>query len=97
MQPFLISVGFKKEDITFVPISGLEGHNLIKRCEDENLNKWYSGESLIEILDKVKVPPRLTTKPLRLTVMDYFNRSKGEMIGDVVQAKVEAGIIHEKD
>jgi hypothetical protein len=39
----------------------------------------------------------LINKPLRLTVMDYEARSKGEMIGDVVQAKVESGIIHEKD
>jgi len=70
---------------------------LIKRCEDPNLCKWYQGESLIEILDKVKVPPRLITKPLRVTVMDYVARTKGEMIGDVVQAKVESGIIHEKD
>jgi len=29
--------------------------------------------------------------------MDYVARTKGEMIGDVVQAKVESGIIHEKD
>jgi hypothetical protein len=29
--------------------------------------------------------------------MDYEAWSKGEMIGDVVQAKVESGIIHEKD
>jgi translation elongation factor EF-1alpha len=97
LLPYLISVGFKKDDIQFVPISGLEGHNLITRHEDPNLTKWYSGECLIEILDKVKVPPRLITKPLRLSVMDYIARSKGEMIGDVVQAKVESGIIHEKD
>ncbi len=51
----------------------------------------------MDLLDKVKVPPRLLTKPIRLTVMDYNPRSKGDLIGDVVQVKVEAGIIAEKD
>lgn len=47
LYPYLISVGFKKDDIQFVPISGLEGHNLITRHDDPNLTKWYKGECLI--------------------------------------------------
>lgn len=67
-----------------MPISGLEGLNLIEKYTDPNLTSWWKGESLMEMLDKVKVPTRTVNKPLRLTVMDYTSRTQGAMIGDCV-------------
>lgn len=32
VQPFLLSIGFKSENVNFVPISGLQGVNLLERA-----------------------------------------------------------------
>ncbi len=58
-----------------MPISGLEGLNLIEKYNDPILTDWWKGDSLIQMLDKLKVPPRTVNKPLRLTVMDYTSRT----------------------
>lgn len=47
---FLKQAGFKERDITFVPCSGLSGENLTERCTNQDLNKWYKGPTLIEII-----------------------------------------------
>jgi elongation factor 1 alpha-like protein len=72
-----LEVGFLQEEIIFVPISGLAGENLIAPSEDPNLKKWWKGECLIDILDKLKIPTREINKPLRVTVMDYIQKSQG--------------------
>jgi len=47
--PFLEEIGYKEENITILPISGLQGDNVFKRSKREDLG-WYDGPSLIEIL-----------------------------------------------
>lgn len=51
--PFLIEQHFDKKNITFVPISGLTGENLITKATDPNLTKWYGEDNpcLFDILD----------------------------------------------
>lgn len=72
LRPFLKKIGYnKEEDIHFVPISGLNGENLITRSQNPDLTSWYKGECLVEILDRLRVPKRALEKPLRLTVLDY--------------------------
>jgi translation elongation factor EF-1alpha len=68
------TIGFNNDNIQFVPISGLQGENLTTKCEHPNLLKWYDGGCLVDILDKLRVPNRPNTKPLRLTVMDYTQK-----------------------
>ena len=46
----LKKIGYKEENITFVPISGFEGENLLERS---NKMEWYKGRCLYEILDSV--------------------------------------------
>jgi len=45
---FLTSTaGFSKDNISFIPCSGLVGENLIKR-ESEQLCSWYKDNTLIQ-------------------------------------------------
>lgn len=67
-----MSIGFNNDNIQFVPISGLQGENLTTKCENPNLKKWYDGGCLVDVLDKLRVPSRPNTKPLRMTVMEYM-------------------------
>ncbi|KAJ3036495.1 HBS1-like protein, partial [Rhizophlyctis rosea] len=71
---FLMQAGFKKDKVTFVPTSGFTGENLLKRQSDE-LKRWYSGKTLVEVLDAFEAPQRPVEKPFRLSVTDLFKGS----------------------
>ena len=79
------SIGFKSDNISFVPISGLEGVNLIEKPSNvPELKSWYSGATLLDRLENFKPPKRSTNKPLRVCVYDYFKATEGNLIGDCV-------------
>ena len=44
---FLKQVGFKENELSFIPCSGLSGANLKERATDERL-QWYKGPTLLE-------------------------------------------------
>lgn len=75
--------------MTFLPISGLSGAN-VKDRTPEGICPWYSGPSLLELLDGVAVTGRDAEAPLRVPVLDrYADR------GLIVMGKVEAGTVRE--
>ena len=53
VEPYLISIGFKKNDLYFVPVSAIQGENLTEKATNENLISWYGEDSpcLIDVLD----------------------------------------------
>ena len=79
-------LGYKQQDVTFVPISGLHGENLTKRATDERLVSWYGKDSpsLVEVLDKLRPPKRTFKKPIRLSISNYKMMQTGPLIGDCV-------------
>lgn len=48
MGSFLKKIGYKPENIPFVPISGFQGDNLIERSKNM---PWYDGPTLLDVLD----------------------------------------------
>ncbi|GFS43862.1 HBS1-like protein [Trichonephila inaurata madagascariensis] len=94
LSTFLKQVGFKERDVTFVPCSGLTGENLVKSSEEPTLKKWYSGPTLVEVIDNFHPPERPVDKPFRLCVSDVF---KGATGGLCVAGKIEAGFIKKND
>ena len=83
----LKGVGYKPEDIKFVPISALKGENIAKASDKM---AWYKGESLLELLDTFKEPEKPTNLPLRLPIQDVYNITG---IGVVPVGRVETGIM----
>lgn len=87
LSEFLKKVGYKSEDVFWIPISGLNGDNLA-----DNLSKykcsWYDGPCLLELLDSLKVPPRDENLPLRIPILDRYKDS-----GMFVLGKIESGIV----
>lgn len=49
---FLLQAGYRKNNLTYVPVSGLTGENLVKRSETEALTSWYKGPCLLEVIGK---------------------------------------------
>jgi len=72
---------------------------MIEKTKESKLTEWYGTNSpcLVDLLDNLRLPQRSFTKPLRTTVFEYAPKSTGALIGDCITAKVEAGLIKEKD
>jgi elongation factor 1-alpha len=84
---YLKKIGFQEKNVTAVPYSGFKGDNLIEKSS--NLD-WYTGDTLLEALDKIDPPKRPTDKPLRLPLQDVY---KITGVGTVPVGRVETGII----
>lgn len=87
VSAYLKKVGYKPAKISFVPISGWVGDNMLDKSEKM---PWYKGPTLLEALDNVNAPKRPTDKPLRLPLQDVY---KIGGIGTVPVGRVETGII----
>lgn len=85
---FLASIGYKNDDIPFIPTSALDAANLKEKTPD--FTPWYKGPCLLEALDAVTLPPKPTDKPLRVPINDVYS-IKG--VGTVPVGRVETGIM----
>ena len=83
----LKAVGYKVEEIQFVPIAAYPGDNITKKSP--NLG-WYVGPTILEAMNNLKVPEKPRQLPLRLPIQDVYQISG---IGTVPVGKVETGVI----
>jgi elongation factor 1-alpha len=84
----LKSVGFKPEEIPFVPVSGYHGDNIAKKSEKM---PWYNGKTLIETFDTfIKEPAKPVDKPLRVPIQDVYSITG---VGTVPVGRVETGVL----
>ncbi len=84
-------VGYKEEQVQFIPISSLKNDNITK--SSENL-KWFKGPTLLKTLDNLKVPEKPTGLPLRLPVQDVYTITG---VGTVPVGRVECGVMKPGD
>jgi elongation factor 1-alpha len=83
----LKSVGFKVEDIPYVPVSAYKGDNVTEASKNMS---WFKGDTLIATLDTIEEPSKPTDKALRLPVQDVYT-IKG--IGTVPVGRIETGVL----
>ncbi|MBI3190945.1 GTP-binding protein, partial [archaeon] len=91
VEKLLKGVGFKVEEINFVPTSGYIGDNVAKKSENM---AWYKGPTLVEALDLFKVPDQPVDKPLRLPVQDVYSITG---VGTVPVGRIETGVMKVND
>ncbi len=84
-------VGYKEENVVFIPVSGLEGDNVTKRSEKL---KWFDGPTFLEALDLMKVPEKPIELPLRIPVQDVYTITG---VGTVPVGRVETGRLKKGD
>jgi len=87
VSSFVKKIGYNPEKISFVPISGWHGDNMIEKSSN---CPWYKGPTLLEALDNVIEPKRPTEKPLRIPLQDVY---KIGGIGTVPVGRVETGVL----
>jgi len=83
----LAGIGYKVDDIPFVPISALKGDNMSKKSTNMD---WYKGKTLLETLDTLTAPEKPTALPLRMPVQDVYTITG---IGTVPVGRIETGIM----
>ncbi len=83
----LKGIGYKEENLIFVPTSGLMGDNVVKKSDKM---PWWKGPTLYEALDQLKEPPRLIDKPLRIPIQDVYSITG---VGTVPVGRVETGVL----
>lgn len=91
VSTLLKSVGYKPQEINFLPIASLPGDNIAKKSTNM---PWYQGPTLLETLDTFKEPEKPTQLPLRLPIQDVYNITG---IGVVPVGRVETGIMKVND
>ena len=71
MKPWLLKqVGFKKEQLHFIPLSGFSGVNV--KDSDVSKHPWYKGPSLLDYLDQLPAVERNTKGAVRFCVSPKF-------------------------
>ncbi|CDG46828.1 sulfate adenylyltransferase subunit CysN [Serratia symbiotica] len=77
----------KDLDITFVPLSALDGDNVVR---ESTHMPWYSGPALLHVLESVNVISDRETQPLRFPVQ-YVNRPNLDFRG--YAGTLSAGVV----
>jgi elongation factor 1-alpha len=92
VQELLKTLGFKPDTvIAYVPYSAQLGDNV--KAKPEKM-AWYTGPTLLEALDMLKVPEKPTNKPLRLPIQDVHTV---QGFGTIPVGRVETGVMKPGD
>lgn len=82
---FLKGIGYAKDDIVYMPVSGYTGAGIKDRVSSSEC-PWYSGPSLLEYLDNMKTVDRRINGPFMLPIS-----GKMKDLGTIVEGKIESG------
>jgi elongation factor 1 alpha-like protein len=86
---FMKGNGFLLKNVTFVPISGLNGDNLVIKSDAPGL-AWYTGETLIEALENSEPLTRALEKPFRMSIAEIYRSQQSQM---TVYGRIESGTV----
>lgn len=87
LSNFLKAIGYNKEDVIFMPVSGYSGAGLKARVDPKDC-PWYTGPSLLEYLDTMRHMDRRINAPFMLPIA-----AKMRDMGTIVEGKIESGHI----
>jgi elongation factor 1-alpha len=92
MKGYLTEVGFKPDQVKYIPISGLKGDNLTARG---NL-KWWKGDTLLQAINNFPHPEEFSLEKMALRVpIQKVLKVRGA--GNVALGRVEYGTVRKGD
>ena len=83
----LKAVGFKTDNIPFIPLSAYKGDNIVQASPKLG---WWKGPTIVASLNALNVPPKPLDKPLRLPIQDVYSITG---IGIVPVGRIETGVL----
>ncbi|KAI5291874.1 translation termination factor GTPase eRF3, partial [Ascosphaera atra] len=87
ISKFLEALGYKKEDLIFMPISAQKTVGIDKPVPKE-LCPWYDGPGLLPFLHNMKMPERKVNAPFMMPIS-----AKWRDMGTIIEGRVESGVI----
>ncbi|THH13896.1 hypothetical protein EW146_g6374 [Bondarzewia mesenterica] len=92
LKAFLVQSGFHPSKTHYVPVGAMTGVNLLDRegPDAKHLSQWYSGTTLVDLLDVLQPPTRDITTPLRFPISNVF---KGQGSSTGVSGRICGGIV----
>lgn len=90
-QKLVRSVGYKLDNVPFIPVSGWKGDNLVKASDNM---PWYKGKTLLAAFDDFKLAEKPVGKPLRVPIQDVYTITG---VGTVPVGRVETGTMRPGD
>ncbi|MEM1685742.1 MAG: translation elongation factor EF-1 subunit alpha [Acidilobaceae archaeon] len=91
LKKFMKSIGYNPDVVPFIPTSGWLGENLIEKSPNM---PWYTGVTIVEALDQLKVPQKPIDKPLRIPISGVYSIPGA---GTVPVGRVETGVLRVGD
>ena len=79
--------GWKVDKVRFIPLASLVGENILKKPAKM---PWWTGDCLLEAINKFEAPQKPTNLPLRLPIQDVYNITG---IGVVPVGRIETGVM----
>lgn len=86
---FMKGNGFQLKNISFIPISGLNGDNLVRRPDDTALS-WYTGTTLLGALEESEPLTRALQKPFRMSISEIYRSQHSQM---TISGRIESGTV----
>ena len=86
-----VQAGWKVDKVRFIPLASFPGENVNKKSEKM---VWWTGDTLLDAINKFEPPQKPTDLPLRLPIQDVYNITG---IGVVPVGRVETGIMKIND
>lgn len=86
VSKLLKSIGFKLDQITFLPIASLPGDNITKKSD----KLPFAETTLLDAINALPPPERPVDLPMRMPIQDVYNITG---IGVVPVGKIETGIM----
>ncbi|RMG21188.1 MAG: GTP-binding protein, partial [Methanobacteriota archaeon] len=78
----------KVDPKTFIPVSGREGDNI---ASNSPKMPWYTGDTVLSILDSFEKEKQPIDRPFRMPVQDVYKFTKGGDDRRIVAGTVESG------
>lgn len=109
LTPFLARSGFGDGRVSWVPVSGFEGVNLVPNGDvpiPQSLARWWTGGTLTEAIDALPAVDRGAPRPFRMPIADVVVGNSGGGGGGgsnralgacAVGGKVAAGSVRKGD
>ena len=102
LEPFLAKSGFGPEHVSWVPVSGFEGVNLVPgECSisvPNALSEWWSGGTLTECIDDVPTVDRGAPRPFRMPIADVIPNGTSRTLGAAaIGGKIACGSVRKGD
>ncbi len=85
---FLKGINIDTDD--FIPVSGIEGDNI---TPGKNRMPWYTGKSVLEVLDDFKNREELPDMPYRMPVQDVYKFTRFGDKRRIVAGTVQSGSV----